>query len=183
MRALIALAFLAVELVAQTAEPEAKSSIRGVVTDSNGLPLSGVVVRAYRDGEPLTLRMGHNSMVMMSSGLARATTDEAGKYALTNLSPATYSLKTERDPESSTYRRIKVEAAQDVTLDIVVPANPEISGHVLDQNGDPQVDTQTVRWNVPEDLEKVLLAMLQAKSVDATPKAKLEVTVEAVPIS
>lgn len=42
--------------------------------------------------------------------------------------------------------------------------------------------TQTIRWNVPEDLEKVLLAMLQAKSVEVAPKAKAHVAVEPVAI-
>jgi hypothetical protein len=42
--------------------------------------------------------------------------------------------------------------------------------------------TQTVRWGVPEDLEKVLLAMYQAKDIDVAPKSAAQITVEPVVI-
>jgi hypothetical protein len=42
--------------------------------------------------------------------------------------------------------------------------------------------TQTVRWGVPEDLEKVLLVLFQAKGVEVAPRATLQVAVEPVPI-
>jgi hypothetical protein len=158
MRALIALAFLAGGLIAQTPDADSKGVIRGVVTDSNGLPVSGVLVRAYPGGEPRTLRAGRNTMLMVGSAPSSTTTDEAGKYALTNLAPATYSLKTGRDPESSTYRRINVEAGKEVTLDIVVPANPAISGQVLDQNGDPEVDAGV--WLLKSEFEDGMLRQI-----------------------
>jgi hypothetical protein len=139
MRGAITFALLAGVLAAQTGEPESKGVIRGTVKDSNGQPVAGITVEAYQGSEP-QIRRSQNGMMMYGGASVKATTDETGKYALTSLAPATYSLKTERDPESSTYRRIKVDAGEEVTLDIVVPAKPVISGSVLDPNGDPVVD-------------------------------------------
>jgi hypothetical protein len=42
--------------------------------------------------------------------------------------------------------------------------------------------TQTVRWNAPDDLERVLLALFQAKSIEVAPKASAQVTVEPIVI-
>ena len=41
---------------------------------------------------------------------------------------------------------------------------------------------QSVRWDAPEDLEKVLLVMFQAKGVELESKATLQVTLAPVPI-
>jgi hypothetical protein len=41
---------------------------------------------------------------------------------------------------------------------------------------------QSVRWDAPEDLEKVLLVMFQAKDVELESKATLQVTLAPVPI-
>ena len=139
MRGAVILVLLAAVLAAQSTEPETKGTIRGVVKDSNGLPVASVAVEAYKaGGEPQFMRLPHGA-VGMSTAPARTITDEAGKYVLTGLAPATYSLKTDRDSESTTYRRIGVAAGADVTLDIVVPAKPAIAGRVLDENGDPVV--------------------------------------------
>jgi len=136
MRGALLFALLAAVLAAQTSEPETRGSIQGSVKDSNGLPVPGVTVEAYQSGgEPQFIRVA-NGGVGMSARPAKAVTDEAGKYALPNLAPSTYSIRTDRDPESSTYRRIKVDAGQEAALDIVIPAKPTISGHVLDENGD-----------------------------------------------
>ena len=42
--------------------------------------------------------------------------------------------------------------------------------------------TQSVRWGVPEDLEKVLLVLFQAKDVELDAKAALQITLEPIPI-
>jgi hypothetical protein len=41
---------------------------------------------------------------------------------------------------------------------------------------------QTVRWNVPEDLERVLLVLFQAKDVEVAPNGVAQVAVEPVTI-
>ena len=108
MRALVALALLAGVLVAQTDEPEPKGTIRGVVKDSFGAPVSGIAVDALTFLDVVTLSVAGRTM-QMSSGMpakpARSFTDEAGKYTLTGLTPATYTVKTERDFESASPRR------------------------------------------------------------------------------
>jgi hypothetical protein len=139
MRGVIALAFLAGVLAAQTADPDAKSTIRGVVKDSNGLPVSGITVEAVLGVEPRTIVMGHISG-RMSGRTVNSATDDGGKYALTGLDPGTYFLRTERDPDNGAYRPVMLDAGQEVALDFVVPANAVISGRVLGPDGDPQVD-------------------------------------------
>jgi hypothetical protein len=42
--------------------------------------------------------------------------------------------------------------------------------------------TQTIRWGVPEDLEKVLLVLFQSKDVEVAPKATTQIAVEPVAI-
>jgi hypothetical protein len=42
--------------------------------------------------------------------------------------------------------------------------------------------TQPVRWGVPEDLEKVLLVMFQAKDIELDGKATLQIAIEPIPI-
>jgi hypothetical protein len=42
--------------------------------------------------------------------------------------------------------------------------------------------TQSIRWGVPEDLEKVLLVLFRAKDVELEVKATLRITLESVPI-
>lgn len=138
MRVAVTIAFLAGILAAQTPEPDPKGAIRGVVRDSAGMPISGITVEAYRGGEPRVDRMG-SAIVTYGSAASSAVTSDAGEYAITRLRPATYYVRTKRDPASSPYRPVKVEA-EEVTLDIVVPAIPAISGHVLNPDGDLEVD-------------------------------------------
>jgi hypothetical protein len=140
MRAVVALALLAGVLVAQTDEPEPKGTIRGVVKDSLGAPVSGIAVDALTFVDVGTLSVAGRTMQVLSGRVAkpaRSVTDEAGKYALTGLTPATYTVKTERDLESATSRRIKIRGGEEVSLDIVIPANPVISGRVVDEHGEP----------------------------------------------
>jgi hypothetical protein len=42
--------------------------------------------------------------------------------------------------------------------------------------------TQSVRWNVPEDLERVLLVLFQAKDVEVAPNGVAQVAVEPIAI-
>lgn len=136
MRAILILAFLAGALVAQTDQPEPKGTIHGVVRDTSGIPVAGITVQAYPNGEPRRLAVGKSMAVMTSSRPARSVTLEGGQYELTGLAPATYILRTER----GAYRPVKVGADEEVALDIVVPAIPAISGRVLDRDGGPAVD-------------------------------------------
>ncbi len=76
-----------------------------------------------------------------------------------------------------------------------VPALSRIVTHgKTDQNGNYSVRSlppgkyrvlatpQSVRWDVPEDLEKVLLVMFQAKDIELESKATLQITLGPVPI-
>jgi len=155
MRGAVILVLLAAVLAAQSTEPETKGTIRGVVKDSNGLPVASVAVEAYKaGGEPQFMRLPHGA-VGMGTAPARTITDEAGKYVLTGLAPATYSLKTDRDSESMTYRRVKVDAGEEVALDIVVPAKPAISGRILDPRGHPVIGASV--WLIrPEYMSGIL---------------------------
>ena len=140
MRGVVALAFLAGVLGAQTTAPDAKCTIRGVVRDTNGLPVSGITVEAILGVEPRTIVMGNGISGRMSGRTVNSATDDGGKYALTGLDPGSYFLRTERDPDNGAFKRVKLDAGQEVALDFVVPANAVISGRVLGPDGAPQVD-------------------------------------------
>lgn len=134
MRAGIALVVLAGLLAAQPPQQDPKAAIRGAVKDTTGTPVAGTSVRAVQ-GE-----FGPGDMFFTdgTSPPNSSFTDEAGNYEFTGLRPGTYSMTTDRDPAA--FKQIKVDAGQEVTLDLVVPANQAISGRVLDENKDPAVD-------------------------------------------
>lgn len=128
MRRAVAALFVVGVLSAQTA-------IRGVVKDTTGVPASGISVTAH----PLSV-IGRP---------VSSFTDESGSYTLTALAPGTYLVRAERDhatrvatledvKEAST--QVKLDADQEITLDLVIPANPSIGGHVFTQNKEPAVD-------------------------------------------
>lgn len=113
----------------------AQIALHGVVKDTTGVPVSDISVTAHPlgvIGKPVS-----------------SLTDEAGRYTFTGLPPGTYLIRAERDnatrvatledvKEGST--QIKLDADQEITLDLVIPANPSISGHVWNQNKEPLVD-------------------------------------------
>jgi protocatechuate 3,4-dioxygenase beta subunit len=139
MRCLVALLFLSGVLAGQTAKPEQKGTIHGVVKDTTGAPIAGITVAAsYGPGfGTRTLALPNGQTVTASERAANAITDEAGSYAFAALAPGIYSLRTARDPATET---VKLDAGQEVKVDFVIPPNPTISGHVVDQNKDPVVD-------------------------------------------
>lgn len=139
MRAGMTLLLLAGVLAAQTAGTDPKGAIRGTVRDTTGLAISGTTIEAVLGAEPSVLITSNGHAVRMAGKTATLQTGKAGEYAFADLAPGNYFLRTERDPDSSAYRQVKVDAGQEVTLDLVVPAKPSISGHVFDQNGDPVV--------------------------------------------
>jgi protocatechuate 3,4-dioxygenase beta subunit len=139
MRCLVALFFLSGVLAAQTPKPEQKGTIHGVVKDTMGVPVAGITVAASHGAgfgsRTLTLPTGQT--ITASERAANAISDEEGSYAFAALAPGIYSLKTARDPATET---VRLDAGQEVKVDFVVPPNPTISGHVVDQNKDPVVD-------------------------------------------
>ena len=138
MRAGMTLAIFAGVLVAQIGQDDPPGAIRGTVKDSAGLPVSGITVEALPGTEPRTMFVGGGNVLrIVSGGTATTLTDEAGKYTLKSLAPGTHLVRTERDPDSSAYRRVKVNSGQESILDMMVPSNSVISGHVLDGNNDP----------------------------------------------
>jgi len=137
MRCLVALILLAGVLVAQTTTPDSKGAVAGVVKDTTGALVSGITVSTGHEAEHGTLITADGITVGVGGPSVTALTDEAGSYAITDLLPGTYTVKTDCNPES---RRVKVNAGERATLDFVCPANAAISGHVLDPNGDPAVD-------------------------------------------
>jgi protocatechuate 3,4-dioxygenase beta subunit len=142
MRAGVALILLAGALAAQTTDPESKGVIRGTVKDTAGLPVSGIIVSAILGAEPTSQFIANGVSIRSAGKTATSQTDRVGKYAFKDLDPGTYFLRTERDSDSSAYRPVKVDAGQEITLDIVLPAKPTVSGRVVDQNGDPMVRAQ-----------------------------------------
>ena len=135
MRCVAAILLLAGALMAQTPEPTA--TLSGVVKDSNGAPVAGLMVAAFVGPEFQTVSLANGAVVQLGNGATNSLTDENGSYSIEGLKPATYSVKTERDQVS---KRIKLNSGDKTTLDFIVPANPSISGKVVDQDGNPAVD-------------------------------------------
>jgi hypothetical protein len=127
MRCGLALFFLAGALAAQTPQPEPQGAIRGVVKDSLGAPMPDVSVTAapsrFGSGAPIALRAPQSS-----------TTDEAGSYVLTGLPSGTYSVSVVRNRAANASRQVKLDSGQEIAVDFVIPADPTISGRVLQQN-------------------------------------------------
>jgi hypothetical protein len=137
MRVWVALLLLAGAACAQTPKADQKGTIHGVVKDTTGAPAVGITVSASHDpGSGYRSVLLQNGDVMLEQA-GKAVTDEAGTFAFDELAPGTYSLKAERDPAAKV---VKLDAGQEITVDFVIPANPVISGHVVDQNKDPVVD-------------------------------------------
>ena len=133
MRCVVAIVLLASALAAQT--PEVTAVVSGIVKDSNGAPVAGVTVKVGPESVKLSLPDGGSAVLTHSAG--EATTDDAGSYSIESLPPGTYTVKTERGMSP---KRIGLAAGDKATLDFVVPANPSISGKVVDRDDNPAVD-------------------------------------------
>ncbi|HUI58092.1 MAG TPA: carboxypeptidase-like regulatory domain-containing protein [Bryobacteraceae bacterium] len=136
MRCGLALLFLTGVILAQTPKPEPKGAIRGVVRDTAGSPVSGVSVTSPR----VVFGPGVPANVAYAGMAWSSVTDEAGAYVLPDLPAGTYTVSVRRDRAALASRQIKLDADQDLTLDLVIPANPAISGRVLNQNQEPVLD-------------------------------------------
>ena len=132
MRYAVALLFLAGALAAQTPKPEPKGAIRGVVKDSTGTPLADIAVTALAS----RLELAPNGRV----AVGRTVTDEMGSYALTGLPAATYTVSTDRIRATNASRQVHLDSDQEITVDLTIPADPAISGRVLNENKEPAVD-------------------------------------------
>jgi protocatechuate 3,4-dioxygenase beta subunit len=159
MRCLAMLLFLAVAMPAQTPAPETKGTIRGTVTDTNGTPVEAATVEVRA---PVA---GNKRASVGGSDL----TDETGSYAIADLEPANYTvtIKMGREELSVPPRRVTLEAGKELSLDLIIPAMPTISGHVVDQNKEPVVEAFV--WLLKPDFQGGTL-----KQVVIGPKATQE---------
>jgi protocatechuate 3,4-dioxygenase beta subunit len=151
LRCPVALFFFAGVLTGQT------GTIHGVVKDSIGAPAAGVTVEATEVTGHGALTVGAmDGIVITHLAPSKAVeSDEAGKYTIKDLAPGTYSVKTERDTAS---RTVKVEAGTEVSLDLVIPVTPTISGRVLNQDKEPVVDALV--WLVTAEIHNGALRQL-----------------------
>jgi len=136
MRCGLALLLLVGVIAAQTPKREPTGTLRGVVKDTSGDPVSGVSVSTVRSAVGAGVAVNG---VYISRPPWSSVTDEAGVYAL-DLPAGTYLLLLSRDRAVLATRQIKLDAGQDLTLDLVVPASPAIIGRVLHSNREPAVD-------------------------------------------
>ncbi|HEX3743082.1 MAG TPA: carboxypeptidase-like regulatory domain-containing protein [Bryobacteraceae bacterium] len=138
---LLTLALLAGGLSAQTSQPQHKGgAIHGTVRNILGEPMAGVRVSAAYGGDPKNIMLGEMRISVRAAPTVVCATDESGRYHLRNLPAAPYRVRTDRDSTSATPHAIRIDGDEDLTLDLVVPASPQISGRVLDENGKPAVD-------------------------------------------
>lgn len=138
MRCAITIFVCAGLVAAQTPASDPKGSIHGTVKDSNGAPVAGISVQAHPFlGVDKSAAIVAAGMVVINAPVMEAATDEFGNYTLAGLSPGNYSVKADRGPGTE---NVKLDAGQDLTVDLVIPANPAISGRVLNQEKEPVVD-------------------------------------------
>jgi len=164
MRCLVAFLLLTGILAAQEPKPEAEATISGVVKDTNGAPALEISVSASLSYDPGMLKMLDREAIRVAATGITSATDESGSYSMRVPAPASYSVRTERDPSP---KNVHVDVDQEVTLDFVVPANSVISGRVVDQNDEPAVDAFV--WLLKSAYERGAL-----KQIVIGPKVTLE---------
>jgi len=164
MRCLVAFLLLTGILATQEPKPKAEATISGVVKDTNGAAVLEISVSASLNYDPGTLKMLDREAIRVAASGINSATDESGRYSLKVPAPATYSVRTERDPAP---KNVHVDVDQEVTLDFVVPANSVISGRVVDQNDEPAVDAFV--WLLKSAYERGAL-----KQIVIGPKVTLE---------
>ena len=127
----------------QTAAPPAIATIEGVVRNaSNGAPLPGVQVTAIRVANSGTGR-SQGSKAMLD-----VLTDASGRFAITDLSAATYrvyavragfgAMEYNQHPLSRMGEPIELGSGQTITnIDFSLPVAGVVTGHVTDVSGAP----------------------------------------------
>jgi Carboxypeptidase regulatory-like domain len=125
--------FLAL-FINQAAGPATGGITGRVVADGTNAPIAGARVLVFQAGRR-TGRMGGPS--------PQATTDQEGRFALSNLAPGEYSLDVQKPgfvPLNDPMMRpptFAVAAGQLLSLDLRLQRGGVISGRVLDARGDP----------------------------------------------
>ncbi|HSW49107.1 MAG TPA: carboxypeptidase regulatory-like domain-containing protein [Bryobacteraceae bacterium] len=128
MRSVVALLALAGVILAQNPQPP-QGSISGVVRDeSTGKPMAGVDIEASRP----------------AATAVTTKTDAEGRYTLSGLDPGSYRVIARTRPGGPVgipmfaSRPVTLQGGQDVTgIDILLRPSGEISGKVVDGNGEP----------------------------------------------
>jgi protocatechuate 3,4-dioxygenase beta subunit len=134
-----------------TVRLERASIIEGSVVDERGLPIEGVLVRAFGQGRrpagpPASESLGTTSRPVppisaagsgMLAFVGQATTAPDGTFRLSNLRPGPYTIAGSHDdfaPAESNPLRVAPGATRS-GVDLVMRAGAELAGRVVDERG------------------------------------------------
>ncbi|QIF04336.1 carboxypeptidase regulatory-like domain-containing protein [Roseimicrobium sp. ORNL1] len=102
---------------------KADKAVSGLLVDSEGKPLAGLMVYASGTGQPRNLK---------------ATTDMEGRFRITGMAPGRVHLRSIVKTEEFTSEAKKWASAGDTGVKLILPAaNGEVSGTVVDASGKP----------------------------------------------
>ncbi len=166
------------------------SGFRGPLRDS--VPSGEYAVEIMSLGDSYLKEITFNG-VKLSDGILRIPPGSGGTlHVLMAHGMSALSLSV-ADSEGKPVPNASVVVVPESVTTVAALSRDAIHGKA-DQNGDYSIKSlppgkyrvlatpQSVRWDAPEDLEKILLVMFQAQDVELASKATLQVTLAPVPI-
>jgi protocatechuate 3,4-dioxygenase beta subunit len=151
-----------------------------------------VGVQAFGSSSAYAKEMTYNGL-KLADGILRIPPAATGTLHVAMAAGATTLTATVTDADGKGVPDATVIVVPDAVTSVPLLSRDVIHGKT-DQNGTygfhslppgkyrVLATTQSVRWGVPEDLEKVLLVLFQAKDVELDAKAALQITLEPIPI-
>jgi hypothetical protein len=166
------------------------NNFQGPVRDS--VPAGDYAVNVWAPGDSYVKEMTYNELKLAGSVLHLAPAANGALRVLLARGTATLTIAV-ADAEGKPVADATVIVVPDSVTSVAALSGDAIRGNT-DQTGNYTsrplppgkyrvlATSQAVRWGVPEDLEKVLLVLFQAKEVELDAKAKVQIALAPAPM-